>query len=322
MLMTRRVPNRSRRSWAGSALFLLFLFPLVSHGVAAANPFPGYPESVRNQAVRVVEAAGPGKDEALEREVRALRRAMFDHAILSINAVPDRIFDRAVREGWKRRAYGSLRAVARVAPLSVPLWSWLAWEDAARFRIDEFLSDAVGFSGALRQYGPGLLGCGVWLVLFFSASACWFAFWVSINLLLRARPALSSDVARLFGGFPRQEIFASAVVLAAVLIPVASGVGIATAAVFWVALSTAYLRRGELLVGGMSILLLVVVFLGGGFLEATHPLAKMEREGGWLGHGGWIEMALATSSCLRHFSPRAGSRVLACDDRRCGTHSR
>ena len=128
--MTRRVPNRSRRSWARCALFLLFLFPLVPSRLAAADLFPGYPEAVRMQAVRVVEAAGPGKGEALEREVRALRRAMFDHAILSMNAVPDRIFDRAAREGWKRRSYESLRAVARVAPLSVPLWAWLAREDA------------------------------------------------------------------------------------------------------------------------------------------------------------------------------------------------
>ena len=120
--MTRRVPNRSRRSWARGALFLLFLFPLLPSRLAAADPFPGYPEDVRSQAVRVVEAAGPGKEEALEREVRSLRRAMFHHAILSMNAVPDRIFDRSVREGWNRRSYGSLRAVAaRGAALRPPL---------------------------------------------------------------------------------------------------------------------------------------------------------------------------------------------------------
>ena len=50
----------------------------------------------------MVDAAGPGTGEALEGEVRALRRALFENAILSMNAVPDRIFDRAVREGWKR----------------------------------------------------------------------------------------------------------------------------------------------------------------------------------------------------------------------------
>ena len=234
----------------------------------------------------MVAAAGPGEGEALEREVRALRRAMFDHAILSINDVPDRIFDRAAREGWTRRSYESLRAVARVAPLSVPLWSWLAREDAARFRLDEFLSDIDGLSGALRQYGPGLLGYAVWLVLFASASACWFAVWASLNLLLRARPALTSDVARLFKRFPRRDIFASLVVLAFFAVPVASGVGIAAAAVFWIALSTAYLRRGELVIGGTAILFLVGVFLCGGFLESIHPVAGTVRQGGWLGGEG------------------------------------
>ncbi|MCR4309527.1 MAG: hypothetical protein NUW14_05870 [Deltaproteobacteria bacterium] len=234
------------------------------------------------QAVRVVEAAGPGKGEALEREVRALRRAMFDYAILSMNAVPDRIFDRAAREGWKRRSYESLRAVARVAPLSVPLWAWLAREDAVRFRLEEFLSDVNGLSGALRQYGPGLLGYVVWLVLFASASACWFAVWASLNLLLRARPALTSDVARLFKGLPRPEIFASGIVLAGFAAPIAFGVGIAAAAVFWIALSAAYLRRGELVMGGTAILLLVGVFLCGGFLGAMHPVAGKARQGGWL----------------------------------------
>jgi tetratricopeptide (TPR) repeat protein len=260
-----------------------------------ADLFPEYPEAVRHQAVRVVEVAGPGKGEALEREVRALRRAMFDHAILSMNAVPDRIFDRAAREGWKRRAYESLRTVARVAPLSVPLWAWLAREDAARFRIEEFLSDVDGLTGALRQYVPGLLGVAVWLVLFASASACWFAVWASLNLLLRARPALTSDVARLFKGLPRPEIFASVVVLAGFAAPVACGVGIAAAAVFWIALSTAYLRRGELVIGGTAILLLVGVFLCGGFLEEIHPMEGKARQGGWLGGDGYYSRGVSDS---------------------------
>jgi tetratricopeptide (TPR) repeat protein len=285
--MTRRVPNRSRRSWARCALFLLFLFPLVPSRLAAEDLFPGYPVAVREQAVRVVEAAGPGRGEVLEREVRALRRAMFDHAILSMNAVPDRIFERAIREGWKRRSYESLRAVARVAPLSVPLWTWLAWEDAARFRLEEFLSDIDGLSGALRQYGPGLLGYTAWVVLFASATACWFAVWASLNLLLRARPALTSDVARLLKGLPRPEIFASGIVLAGFAAPVACGVGIAAAAVFWIALATAYLRRSELVIGGTAILLLFGVFLCGGFLEAIHPLAGKARQGGWLAGEGF-----------------------------------
>ncbi|MDD5763323.1 MAG: tetratricopeptide repeat protein, partial [bacterium] len=239
------------------------------------------------RAVRVVEAAGPGKGEALEREIRVLRGAMFDHAILSINAVPDRIFERAAREGWKRRSYESLRAVSRVAPLSLPLWAWLAREDAVRFRLEEFLSDVDGLSGALRQYGPGLLGYAVWIVLFASASACWFAVWASLNLLLRARPALTSDVARIFKGLPRPEIFASVAVLAGFVVPIACGVGIAAAAVFWIALSTAYLRRGEIVIGGTAILMLLGVFLCGGFLETIHPIAGKARQGGWLGGEGY-----------------------------------
>ena len=249
--------------------------------------FPGYPAAVREKAVRVVEAAGPGKGEALELEVRALRRAMFDHAILSMNAVPDRIFDRAAREGWKRDSYESMRAVARVAPLSVPLWSWLAREDASRFRLEEFLFHIEGLWGSLRQYGPGPLGYAVWLVLFASASACWFAIWASLNLLLRAIPALTSDVARIFKGLPRPEIFASVVVLAGFAVPVACGVGIGAAAVFWIALSTAYLRRGELVIAGTAILLLLGVFLCGGFLEVIHPVAGTARQGGWLGGEGY-----------------------------------
>jgi hypothetical protein len=269
------------------ALFLLLLLPLVPARLAAADPFPGYPESVRGQAIRVVEAAGPGKGEALEREIRALRRAMFENAILSMNAVPDRIFDRAAREGWKRGSYESMRAVTRVAPLSVPLWSWLAREDAARFRLEEFLFHIEGLWGALRQYGPGLLGVAVGLVLFASASACWFAIWASLNLLLRALPALTSDVARLLKGLPRPEFFAAGIVLAGFAVPVACGVGIAAAAVFWIALSTAYLRRGEIVIGGMAILLLVGVFLCGGFLEGIHPVAETARQGGWLGGEGY-----------------------------------
>jgi len=230
----------------------------------------------------VVEAADPGSGEALEKEVRALRRAMFANAILSMNAVPDRIFARAAREGWERGSYESMRAVTRVAPLSLPLWTWLVREDVARFRLEEFLFDVKGWFGALRQYGPGLVGCAVWFVLFASASVCWFAIWASLNLLLRALPALTLDVARLFKGLPRPEIFASGVVLAVFAAPVACGVGIAAAAVFWVALSTAYLRRGELVIGGTAILLLACLFLCGGFLQAIHPVASMARQGGWL----------------------------------------
>jgi len=67
----------------------------------------------------------------------------------------------------------------------------------------------------------------VWVVLFASASACWFALWASLNLLLRARPAMTSDVARLFKALPRPEIFSSGIVLAVFRGPIAFGAGIA-----------------------------------------------------------------------------------------------
>ena len=135
----------------------------------------------------------------------------------------------------------------------------------------------------------------MWLVLFASASACWFAIWSSLNLLLRSLPALTSDVARLLKGLPRPEIFASGIVLAVFAVPVACGVGIAPAAVFWIALSTAYLRRGELVIGGTAILLLVGVFLCGGFLEAMHPVAGTARRGGWLGGEGYHYQGVSVS---------------------------
>lgn len=269
------------------ALFLPLLLAVVPSTLSAADSFHGYPSDVSAQAVRVVEAAGPGKGEALEREVRGLRRAMFDHGILSINTVPDRIFERAAREGWKRRSYESLRAVARVAPLSVTLWAWLAREDAVRFRFEEFLSDVEGLSGAVRVYGPGLLGYAAWSVLFVSASAVWFAVWGSILLFLRARPALTSDVARIFKGLPRPEILANAAVLACFAVPIAWGVGLGAAAVFWIALSAAYLRRGELLIGGTAIFLLAGVYLCGGFLHSIQPMAGKARQGRWLGVEGY-----------------------------------
>ena len=57
--------------------------------------------------------------------------------------------------------------------------------------------------------------------------------------------------------------------------------------VFWIALSSAYLRGGELVIGGTAILLLACLFLCGGFLQAIHPVAGMARQGGWLGGEGY-----------------------------------
>ncbi len=41
------------------------------------------------------------------------------------------------------------------------------------------------------------------------------------------------------------------------------------------------------MIGGTAILLLVGVFLCGGFLEAMHPVAGKARQGGWLGGEGY-----------------------------------
>ncbi|GAB4230043.1 MAG: hypothetical protein OHK0028_04350 [Deltaproteobacteria bacterium] len=269
-----------------SLLFVL-LFLLTCRS-AAADPFTGYTPDVRSQALRVVEAAGPGGGEALDREVRALRKAMFDHGILSINAVPDRIFDRAGKEGWKRHAYESLRAVTRVAPLSISLWAWLTIEDGIRFRIDRVLADVDGLSGALRTYGPGLFGYAAWILLFASAAACWFAVWAAVNLFLRARPALTMDVSRFFKGLPRPEWFASGIVLGCFLLPFALDLAPGIAAVLWIAISAAYVRRTELLIGVAAIVLLGWVFLFGGALQSVQRLTGEVREGGWLGGEGYF----------------------------------
>jgi hypothetical protein len=77
------------------------------------------------------------------------------------------------------------------------------------------------------------------------------------------------------------------------------GVGIAAAAVFWVALSTAYLRRGELVIGGTAVLLLAGVFLCGGFLDAMQPVAATARQGGWLGGEGYYYRGRSISAGLR-----------------------
>ncbi|MBE0602480.1 MAG: hypothetical protein IH611_02485, partial [Deltaproteobacteria bacterium] len=103
-----------RRAWVwagGAALFLLSCVPF--RGMAA-EPFPGYPAEVKERALRLIDAAEPGKEEVLEPEVQALRKAMLDYSIVSVNDVPDRIFERARKEGWEGKAGGVLRPVTRV----------------------------------------------------------------------------------------------------------------------------------------------------------------------------------------------------------------
>src|SRR5512139_2295757 len=102
--MTPRVPNGTGLFRAPAALFLMIALVSIPTAGSAAGSFPGYPEKIREQAVRVVGAASSAPTEAFGREVRSLRKLMFDHGILSINAIPDLVFERAVKEGWTRQA--------------------------------------------------------------------------------------------------------------------------------------------------------------------------------------------------------------------------
>src|SRR5512145_3399996 len=169
--MTPRVPIGTGRFRAAAALFLMLVLVSIPASGSAADPLQGYPGNVREQALRVVGAATPVPTEGFAREVRSLRKLMFDHGILSLNAVPDLVFERSAAEGWARKAYGPLRETTRVAPLSVPLWAWLIREDVARFEPGRVLSDAVGLAGAVRAFVPAMPGCAAWLALLGSAAA-------------------------------------------------------------------------------------------------------------------------------------------------------
>ena len=302
--MTPRVPNGTGLFRAPASLFLMIFLVSVPASGSAAEPFPGYPKNVREQALRVIGAATPAPTEGYAREMRSLRKLMLDHGILSLNSIPDLVFERAVKEGWKRNAYGALRETTRVAPLSVPLWAWLAREDAARFAPDRFLSDVEGFAGAALAFAPALPGCAAWLMLIASAAGYWFAAWASISLLLRARTALTADMSRLFRTFPYPEIPAALLVWGCFVAPVVAGAGLGACAVFWIAVSAGYLRRGEVAIGVTAILLLAGVFLSGGVLESIDRLAGGTRTGKWLGAEGYSPGAWPDSpSSVASFPP-------------------
>jgi tetratricopeptide (TPR) repeat protein len=216
---------------------------------------------------------------------------MFDHGILSLNAIPDLVFERAVKEGWKRQAYGALRETTRVAPLSVPLWAWLIREDVVRVAPERFLSDVEGLAGAARAFVPALPGCVAWLLLLVSAAGYWFAAWASISLLLRARTALIADVSRLFRTFPYPEIPAALLVWSCFVAPVVAGAGLGACAVFWIAASAGHLRRGELVIAVTAILLVAGGFLSGGALDSLERLTGGTRTGAWLGAEGYFPEA-------------------------------
>lgn len=254
----------------------------------AAEPFAGYPPSVRERALRLVDSAEPGKAEILEPEVRALRKAMLDYSIVSVNDVPDRIYERALKEGWEGKAGAMLRPVTRVAPYSVALWGWLVKEDLSTFAIGRLIKDLEGFEGALRRFGPSLLGCAAWIFLCFIAAGAWFAVWVSVSMLLRAQPALVSDFSRPFRRLHRPGILAFAMFLGCFLLPVLAGIGIGVAVVFWLFLSAGYLRRWEIVMGIVSILLLAATLVCGGALHSITKYAGETRRGGWLGGEGYF----------------------------------
>src|SRR5512134_217874 len=271
--MTPQVPNGIGLFRAPAPLFLMLVLVSIPASVPAAEPLPGYPGGVREQALRMVGAASPAPTEAFTQEVRSLRKLMFDHGILSLNAIPDLVFERAVKEGWTRQAYGALRETTRVAPLSVPLWAWLILEDIVRFAPERLLLDVEGLAGAVRVFFPALAGCAAWMMLFLPAAAYWFAAWASISMLLRARRALTADVSRLFRTLPFPEIPAALLVWCCFVVPVFAGAGLGACAVVWIAMSAGYLRRGERVIAVTAIILLAGAFLSGGALVSLDRLS-------------------------------------------------
>src|SRR3990172_5971889 len=173
--MMIEAPSGRVRSSPAMILFVLLVFSLgfPVHSVAA-DLFSWYAPEVRAQALRVVETAGPGREKELAIEVRGLRKKMYSHGILSVNAIPELVFRRADREGWKKELGPSLRVIAEISPLSAPVWAWLVMEDFRSMRFSNLFPDLEGLSGAVWRFGPARLGYAAWLVSFPLAGACWF----------------------------------------------------------------------------------------------------------------------------------------------------
>jgi hypothetical protein len=235
--MSRRTPIRRRIGPAAALAILLLVPPAIPRAAHARDLFPGYPNAVRAQAERVVGIAVPGKETALATEVRLLRVRMHGLGILSMNAIPDILFERAVREGWKKEAAPVLRTVREVAPFSVPMWAWLVKEDLLHFRLPDLLQDMEGLSGSLQRFGPALVGYVAWLVSFFSAVFCWFAVWGSASLFLRARPSLEGDFSRFLRGIPFRDYLAPILAVLVFVLPLLAGFGLAVTACIWLVLS-------------------------------------------------------------------------------------
>src|SRR4030066_1389032 len=279
----------SYRGGSSPPPFLFFLLILLLMGFpvrcGAGEIFPGYPSAVREQALRVVEVEGPGYEEDLGKEVRGLRRRMYSHGILSINAIPHLVFRRANQEGWENPLLPRFRGLAEISPLSAPMWAWMVKEDILRLRLVDVFYDADGLSGALWRFGPALMGCAAWFLSFLAAAACWFAVWTSIALFLRARPSLESDIPRVLW-FPLRDYWFPLTSIILFLLPLVAGLGLVVVTCSWMMFSIAYLRRGEMVLMTTAILLLAVLFFGGSTLHLIRELTGNTPGEGRLGADG------------------------------------
>ncbi len=270
---------------------ILFSFLLLSSSFpgrcGAEEFFAGYAPEVGVQAQRVVEAAGPGKEKELAEEVRRLRKRMYFHGVLSINAIPNMVFRRAVQEGWKNDIASSFRVVAEVSPLSAQMWAWMVKDDILGFRFAGLPEDVRGLSGALKGFGPALLGYAAWVIAFGSAATCWFVVWTAVALFLRARPSLESDIGRILR-LPLREYLSPLAAIVLFLLPLATGLGLVVVTCYWMVLSVAYLRRGELMMMTTAILLLGSLLLGGSVLHLLSGTTGDAPKEGWLGADGHI----------------------------------
>src|SRR4030042_4007511 len=75
------------------------------------------------------------------------------------------------------------------------------------------------------------------------------------------------------------------------LLPLFAGVGLAVVACYWMVLSVAYLRRGELVLMAIAILLIAGIFFGGSMLHLASGVAGGAPGGGDLGVDGSIPRA-------------------------------
>ncbi len=298
-----RLPRIARDKAAPAVVLAVaaLLLGVLAAPAAAGNRFDGYTPAVRDQADRVVAAAAPGTVSGLETQVRALRKLMYAQGILSVNAVPDLIFERAVREGWRDRVTASLRTVTAVAPLSAPLWALLVKDDIVAARVDDLPHDLEGLAGAMRAFAPAMLGYGAWLASYLSAATCWFVAWASIALFLRARPALESDLSRIVP-IPPRDVVGAALAAAVFLLPLAGGVGLAVAACFWIVLSAGYLRRGEMAIVAAVIVLLATLLAAGGVIQSVNRMGSDVRRGGWLGGEGYFPREWPLESTSRRWT--------------------